>query len=76
MPRIVFFTIHNTTDWWTYLASQIDFAEVTVLSDMRGDGDRSLVDDFYHFLRRDDAIDKAIATDDVRNGAGDRARLR
>lgn len=61
MPRIVFFTIHNTTDWWTYLASQIDFAEVTVLSDMRGDGDRSLVDDFYHFLRRDDAIDKAIA---------------
>ena len=61
MPRIIFFTIHNTTSWWSYLASQINFAEVTVLSDLRGQGDRSLVDDFYHFLRRGDAIGKAIA---------------
>jgi hypothetical protein len=55
MPRIVFFTIHNTTPWWKYLGSQIDFAEVTVLSDLRGDGDWSLVDDFYRFMRGDPA---------------------
>ena len=52
MPRLVFFTIHSTTPWWKYLASQIDFADVTVLSDLRGEGDRSLVDDFYRFMKR------------------------
>ena len=41
MPRLVFFTIHSTTRWWQYLGSRIDFADVTVLSDLRGDGDRS-----------------------------------
>jgi hypothetical protein len=54
MPRIVFFTIHNTTSWWKYLGSQIDFADVTVLSDLRGDGDVCLVDDFYRFMRSGD----------------------
>jgi hypothetical protein len=61
MPRIIFFTIHNTTPWWKYLGSQIDFAEVTVLSDYRGDGDRSLVDDFYRFMRSDDPAGAALA---------------
>ena len=61
MPRIVFFTIHNTTPWWKYLGSQIDFADVTVLSDLRGDGDRSLVDDFYRFMARGDATAVALA---------------
>src|ERR1700748_976133 len=61
MPRIVFFTIHRTTPWWKYLASRIDFADVTVLSDHRGDGDHSLVDDFYRFLGKGDAASVAIA---------------
>jgi|SRR5665213_776848 len=61
MPRLIFFTIHNTTPWWKYLGSQIDFADVTVLSDLGGDGDRSLVDDFYHFMARGDAAEAAIA---------------
>jgi hypothetical protein len=60
MRRIVFFTIHNTTPWWRYIGSQVDFAEVTVLSDHRNDGDRCLVDDFYRFLRRGDAEVVAI----------------
>ena len=60
MPRIVFFTIHNTTRWWKYLGSQINFAEVTVLSDLRGDGDRSLVDDFYRFKRKGDPVAFAV----------------
>jgi len=54
IPRIIFFTIHNTTPWWKYLGSQIDFADVTVLSDLRGEGDWSLVDDFYRFMRSRD----------------------
>lgn len=61
MPRIVFFTIHSTTAWWKYLASQIDFADTVVLSDLRGDGDRSLVDDFNRFVRKDDATQAAIS---------------
>src|SRR5882724_10060647 len=61
MPRLVFFTIHSTTAWWQYLGSRINFADVTVLSDLRGQGDRSLVDDFYHFLGKGDATAVAIA---------------
>jgi hypothetical protein len=61
MPRLVFFTIHNTTPWWKYLASQIDFAEVTVLSDLRGEGDRQLVDDFYRFMKTGDPAAVAAA---------------
>ncbi len=61
MPRIVFFTIHRTTQWWKYLASRIDFADVTVLSDHRGDGDYSLADDFYRFMRKGGAGAVALA---------------
>jgi|SRR5581483_1545215 len=61
MPRIVFFTIHRTTAWWKYLASRIDFADVTVLSDLRGEGDYSLVDDFYRFMKQGDAAAAALA---------------
>ena len=61
MPRLVLFTIHSTTQWWQYLGSRIDFADVTVLSDLRGDGDRSLVDDFYRFMRSGDAPVAAFA---------------
>lgn len=60
MPRLVFFTIHSTTPWWKYLASRIDFADVTVLSDLRGEGDRSLVDDFYRFMARGDPAAAAL----------------
>ncbi|MBR1249473.1 hypothetical protein JQ609_21400 [Bradyrhizobium sp. AUGA SZCCT0169] len=61
MPRLIFFTIHSTTPWWKYLGSRIDFADVTVLSDLRGEGDRSLVDDFYRFMAKGDAAAAALA---------------
>lgn len=61
MPRIIFFTIHNTTRWWKYLGSQIDFADVTVLSDLRREGDWSLVDDFYRFMHSGDPAKAAAA---------------
>ncbi|UPJ44576.1 hypothetical protein IVB40_11400 [Bradyrhizobium sp. 40] len=60
MPRIVFFTIHSTTAWWKYLASRMEFADAVVLSDLRDDGDHSLVDDFYRFVDRGDAAAAAF----------------
>lgn len=61
MPGVVFFTIHSTTPWWKYLASRMEFADVVVLSDLRDDGDFSLVDDFYRFVERGDAASVAFA---------------
>lgn len=60
MPRIVFLTVHRTTAWWKFLASRIDFADVTVLSDLRGDGDYSLVDDFNRFMQTGDPAKVAL----------------
>jgi len=60
MPRVVFFTMHSTTPWWTYLGSQLNFADAKVVSDLRGEGDWSLVDDFYRFYRKDDAAAAAV----------------
>jgi hypothetical protein len=61
MPRLVFFTIHSTTRWWKYLGSRIDFADVIVLSDLRGEGDQCLVNDFYRFMAKGDAAAVALA---------------
>lgn len=61
MARVVFFTIHSTTPWWKYLASCMEFADAVVLSDLREDGDYSLVDDFYRFVDRGDAASVALA---------------
>ena len=61
MPRIVFFTIHSTTPWWKYLASRMEFADAVVLSDLREDGDYSLVDDFYRFIDKGNAASVALA---------------
>ncbi|MCA6121826.1 hypothetical protein J6500_07920 [Bradyrhizobium sp. WSM 1704] len=61
MSRVVFFTIQSTTAWWHYLASRMEFAEAFVLSDLRDEGDHSLVDDFYRFMDRPDAAAIALA---------------
>ena len=61
MPKVVFFAIHSTTQWWKYLASRLDFADGVVLSDLRGEGDWILVDDFYRFMRKGDADAVAIS---------------
>ena len=60
MPRIVFFAIHSTTPWWKYLASRMKFADVVVMSDLRDGADYSLVDDFYKFLDKGDAVAAAL----------------
>lgn len=61
MPKVIFFSLHSTTRWWKYLASCLDFADGVVLSDLRGEGDWVLVDDFYRFMRKGDAEAVAIS---------------
>lgn len=62
MPRVVFHSIHNTTDWWRYIGSRLDFAEASVISEFRNDGgDVSLAEDFYRFMRAGDADKVAVA---------------
>jgi hypothetical protein len=61
MPRVVFHSIHNTASWWSYLGSRLDFAQASAITEFRGEGDWSLVDDFYRFLRAGDAEKVAVA---------------
>lgn len=59
--KVMIFTIHNTTPWWSYLASRLEFASQTVVvSDLRGDGDISILDSFYRRLRNDDTERSAL----------------
>lgn len=49
--RALIFGIHNTVDWWHYLGQHMGW-QSTVVTDLRGEGDMSLVDDFYSELKR------------------------
>lgn len=59
--RLLIFTMHGTTPWWTYLGANVEFAQATVLSDARGDGDADVVDDFYRNYRAGNAASVARA---------------
>ncbi len=61
MNRVMIFTMHGTTPWWSYLGSQLNFANATVVSDTRGDGDINVVDDFYRYYRAGTAANVALA---------------
>ena len=54
--RVLIFGIHRTVPWWQYLGRNMGWGESTVVTDLRGEGDVSIVDDFYtelKILRRD-----------------------
>jgi hypothetical protein len=44
------FAIHSTVAWWRYLGENLGFDESIVVTDLRGEGDISIVDDFYREL--------------------------
>lgn len=46
------FAIHRTVNWWRFLGESLGCANSTVLTDLRGEGDVSVVGDFYNELRR------------------------
>lgn len=50
--KVLFFAIHNTVEWWRHIGRKMGLGEVTVVTDLRGEGDISVVDDFYAHLQR------------------------
>ncbi len=50
--EVLIFGIHRTTAWWQYLGNHLGWARAVVVTDLRGEGDISIVDDFYEELGR------------------------
>ena len=44
---ILIFSIHNSESWWREVARHIGFERVPLVTDLRGEGDICVVDDFY-----------------------------
>jgi hypothetical protein len=49
---VLFFGIHNTVGWWRHIGQHMGWGPVSVVTDLRGEGDISVVDDFYSNLRQ------------------------
>ena len=69
---ILIFTIHNSEPWWREVARHLGFARTTLVTDLRGEGDICVVDDFYaayeaHYRRSAQSSDllSAAEIDDV-----------
>ncbi|HYH42454.1 MAG TPA: alpha/beta hydrolase family protein [Burkholderiales bacterium] len=45
--RVLIFGIHRTVDWWQYLGQNMGWGESVVVTDLRGEGEICIVDDFY-----------------------------
>lgn len=50
--HVLIFAIHRTTEWWRFLGRNLGCARSTVVTDLRGEGDISIVDDFYEEINR------------------------
>lgn len=50
--RVLIYGIHRTSQWWSYLGRSLELGEAVVVTDLRGEGDISVVDDFYRELKR------------------------
>lgn len=65
MPRpgnILIFSIHNSEPWWREVARHLGYQRVRLVTDLRGEGDISVVDAFYAAYR---ALYRAHATASV-----------
>lgn len=49
---VLIFGIHNTVDWWRCLGANLGLGSALVVTDLRGEGDVSIVDSFYRELHR------------------------
>lgn len=49
---VLIFGIHRTVAWWHYLGQNMGWGDVVVVTDLRGEGDISIVEDFYAELKR------------------------
>jgi hypothetical protein len=68
------FTFHNTVEWWHYIGKNLGFDFSVVVTDIRGEGDFSIVDDFYRELKyqleRDAPASNLLSSDQVRDVIG------
>lgn len=53
---ILIYAFHGVVDWWMHVAVNMGFERSVVVTDLRGHGDRSVVDDFYAEYRRQMAL--------------------
>lgn len=49
---VLLFGIHGTVAWWRYLGQNLGWGKSIVVTDLRGEGDLSVVNDFYAELKR------------------------
>lgn len=49
---VLVYAINRTDDWWRCVAKNLGFAQHVVVSDVRGAGDRDVVDDFNAAFKR------------------------
>ncbi len=52
MSSVLVYAFHGTVDWWTHIARNMGFEKSHVVTDLRGRGDYSVVEDFYAEYRR------------------------
>lgn len=50
--KVLLYPVHRTSAWWSHVGRNMGWSRSVVVSDLRGDGDVSVVDDFYAELRR------------------------
>jgi hypothetical protein len=50
--HVLIYAIFRTEAWWSHVGQHMGVERVTVLTDTRGRGDRSVTDDFYAACRR------------------------
>jgi len=61
MTEVFFFSHHNTTPWWQFLAENLKFSSSSaVMSDLREPVDLCIVDDFYYHLNNQNCEQIAI----------------
>ncbi|MDP3270037.1 MAG: hypothetical protein Q8M40_13445 [Legionella sp.] len=61
MTEVIFFSHHNTTPWWQFLAENLNCTSSSaVMSDLREPVDFCIVNDFYHHLKNQNCEQIAI----------------
>ncbi|WP_374943859.1 hypothetical protein [Sphingomonas sp.] len=59
---VLIFSIHNSEPWWREVGRNLGYEHVRLVTDLRGEGDVSVVDGFYAAYRR---FYRAAATESV-----------
>lgn len=50
--RVLIYPVHRTVAWWRFVGRNLGWGDSVVVTDLRGEGDISVVDDFYKEMCR------------------------